>query len=43
MQNYIPLNLPTTHEKKDYIGPPQPALVQITILFHFILPRSPQA
>jgi hypothetical protein len=30
--------LPTTHEKKDYIGPSQPALVQILFFFTLSYP-----
>lgn len=31
-------SLPTTHEKKDYIGPSQPALIQILFFFTFSYP-----
>ena len=33
-------SLPTTHEKKDYIGPPQPARVQIPFFFTLSYPAQ---
>ena len=36
--NELLYSLPTTHEKKDYIGPPQPALVQIPFFFTLSYP-----
>lgn len=33
-------SLPTTHEKKDYIGPSQPALIQILFFFTLSYPPS---